>query len=154
MRSALWCFLALGVLTFPARAQPAPPQVAPSAPRPVAARIFLYQGEATSILGRQVLGPDGKVIGRIVDVLVGDAGLPRASVIVFGGFMGVGDRRVAVTWSSLTFDAAARTITLDMTTNQIRAIPQFREPGKPADPPVSVAVPPPGATSPPIPQGP
>jgi RecA/RadA recombinase len=82
------------------------------------------------------------VVGRIVDVLVGDAGLPRAAVIDFGGFLGVGNRRVAVTWSSLSFNAAARTIALDMTADQIRATPQFRLPDKPADPPISVAVPP------------
>lgn len=96
--------------------------------------------------------------GRIVDVLVGDGGLPRAAVIEFGGFMGVGNRRVAVTWLSLTFNPAARTIMLDMTMDQIRAIPKFREPGRPAGPPVSVAIPPPGplpgTRPPPIPRGP
>jgi hypothetical protein len=138
MRFALGYLLALGALTGAAVAQTAGPD-----PRPAAGRTFLYQGEATSILGRQVLGPTGEVIGRIVDVLVGDAGLPRAAVIEFGGFMGVGNRRVAVTWSSLAFNAAARTIALDMTTDQIKAIPQFRQPARPADPPVTVAVPPP-----------
>ncbi len=160
MRIASLCLFALCALagpapTGPARAQSGPPApLAVEAPRPAASREFLYQGEATSILGRQVLGPEGAVAGRIVDVLVGDAGLPRAAVIEFGGFMGVGNRRVAVTWSSLAFNAAARTISLDMTMDQIRAIPKFREPEKPADPPVSVAVPPPGAQPPPIPQGP
>lgn len=131
-----WCFLALGALTGPALAQA-------QVPAPAAQRAFLYQGEATSILGRQVLSPTGEVTGRIVDVLVGDAGVPRAAVIEFGGFMGVGNRRVAVTWSALAFNAAARTIVLEMTADQIRAIPQFRNPAKPADPPVTVAVPPP-----------
>jgi hypothetical protein len=137
MAALLRILPALVVLAGPAAAQaPGPP------PTPAANRTLLYQGEATSILGRQVLGPDGEVVGRIVDVLVGDAGLPRAAVIDFGGFLGVGNRRVAVTWSSLTFNAAAKTIALDMTADQIRAVPQFRQPDKPADPPISVAVPP------------
>jgi hypothetical protein len=159
MRFALWCLSALGALAAPVGAQPAAPAPQPAdAPRPAASREFLYRGEATSILGRQVLGPDGAVAGRIVDVLVGDGGQPRAAVIEFGGFMGVGNRRVAVTWLSLGFNAAARTITLDMTMDQIRAVPPFREPDKPADPPVSVAVPPlgplPGTQKPPAPKGP
>ncbi|MCC6720161.1 MAG: PRC-barrel domain-containing protein [Acetobacteraceae bacterium] len=121
-----------------------------TAPAP-ASREFLYQGEATSILGRQVFDPSGTVVGRIVDVLVGDAGLPRAAVIEFGGFMGVGNRRVAVAWSTLRFNPATRRIGFDMTVDQIRAIPSFRQPVKPADPPVTVAVPPasPPSTSPP-----
>jgi hypothetical protein len=135
MAIGFWIALAFGAVPLPAAAQ------APAS-TPAAGRTFLYQGEATSILGRQVLGPDGGVVGRIVDVLVGDGGLPRAAVIDFGGFLGVGNRRVAVTWSSLTFSLGTRTIALDMTADQIRAIPQFRQPDKPADPPVSVAIPP------------
>ena len=137
MTSVLWAVLAAVAFALPASGQaPAPGQ------QPVADRTFLYRGEATSILGRKVLGPGGDVVGRIVDVLVGDGGMPRAAVIDFGGFMGVGNRRGAVTWSSLSFDGATKSIALDMTANQIRAIPQFRLPDKPADPPVSVAVPP------------
>jgi hypothetical protein len=135
MATGFWIALAFAALPLPAAAQ-SPPST------PAAGRTFLYQGEATSILGRQVLGPDGGVVGRIVDVLVGDGSLPRAAVIDFGGFLGVGNRRVAVTWSSLSFSPGTRTITLDMTADQIRAIPQFRQPDKPADPPVSVAIPP------------
>jgi hypothetical protein len=130
MAIGFWIALAFAALPLPAAAQ-SPPST------PAAGRTFLYQGEATSILGRQVLGPDGGVVGRIVDVLVGDGSLPRAAVIDFGGFLGVGNRRVAVTWSSLSFSPGTRTITLDMTADQIRAIPQFRQPDKPADPPVS-----------------
>jgi hypothetical protein len=156
MRFALMSLFAMGALAGGAWAQPASP--ADDKARPAASREFLYRGEATSILGRQVLGPDGAVAGRIVDVLVGDGGLPRAAVIEFGGFMGVGIRRVAVIWQSLGFNPTARTITLDMTMDQIRAIPKFREPDKPADPPVSVAVPPPGPLPglkpQPIPRGP
>ncbi len=135
MATGFWIALAFAALPLPAAAQ-SPPST------PAAGRTFLYQGEATSILGRQVLGPHGGVVGRIVDVLVGDGNLPRAAVIDFGGFLGVGNRRVAVTWSSLSFSPGTRTITLDMTADQIRAIPQFRQPDKPADPPVSVAIPP------------
>lgn len=137
MRTPRRIIAAVVLLAGPASAQ-APGQ----APTPAAGRTYLYQGEATSILGRQVLGPNGDVVGRIVDVLVGDAGLPRAAVIDVGGFLGVGNRRVAVTWSSLSFNAAAKTIALDMTADQISAVPQFRQPDKPADPPISVAVPP------------
>jgi hypothetical protein len=154
MRFALWSSLVLAAMTGPVGAQVAvPAPQGADTPRPAASREFLYQGEATSILGRQVQGPNGEAVGRIVDVLVGDGGLPRAAVIEFGGFMGVGNRRVAVTWMSLAFNATARTITLDMTMDQIRAIPKYREPDKPADPPVSVAVPP-VPKPPPIPQGP
>jgi hypothetical protein len=36
---------------------------------------------ASGILGAAVQGPDGKDLGRIIDVLVDDTGKPRAAVI-------------------------------------------------------------------------
>jgi hypothetical protein len=103
--------------------------------------LLMYEGEATSILGRQVIGPDARSAGRIVDVLVDDLGQPRAVVIDVGGFLGIGVRRIAVVWRALSFtrDAAgAGQITLEMTANQIKVIPEY----KAADRPVVVAVPP------------
>jgi hypothetical protein len=103
--------------------------------------MLIYQGEATSILGREVTGPDGKTVGRIVDVLVDELGQPRAVVVDVGGFLGIGVRRIAVVWSALHFtrDPAGRgRILLEMTANQIKATPEY----KAADRPVVVAVPP------------
>ncbi len=59
--------------------------------------------QALAILGQNVADPDGKDIGRLVDVLIGDQGQPQAAVIDFGGFMGVGNRKIAVEWSALHF---------------------------------------------------
>jgi hypothetical protein len=143
-----------------ARAQPTAPMAEhpparPAPSPPPAGRAFLYQGEATSILGRRVQDPAGGPVGRIVDVLVDGEGSPRAAVIDFGGFLGVGNRRVAVAWHALRFDAASGSVTLGMTVDQIRAIPAFRQPDRPADPPATVAVPPaPPLSAPPAPPAP
>ncbi|MEJ0018088.1 MAG: PRC-barrel domain-containing protein [Acetobacteraceae bacterium] len=95
--------------------------------------------QALAILGHPVADPDGKDIGRLVDVLVGEDGVPQAGVIDFGGFMGVGSRKIAVQWSALHFAPAdaKRAITLDLTQEQIKAAPEYRDVAKPA--PVVVA---------------
>jgi hypothetical protein len=54
--------------------------------------------QTLAILGHPVEDLEGKNIGRLVDVLVGDQGQPQAAVIDFGGFMGVGNRKIAVDW--------------------------------------------------------
>ena len=87
-----------------------------------------------AILGQRVTDPDGKDIGRLVDVLVGANGQPQAAVIDFGGFMGVGNRKIAVVWSALRFNPgdAKRKVALEMTPDQIKTAPEFRDPTKAA----------------------
>src|SRR5437016_3193700 len=51
------------------------------------------------ILGRDVMSATGESMGRIVDVLFDHSGKPCAAVIDFGGFLGVGTRKIAVDWS-------------------------------------------------------
>jgi hypothetical protein len=105
---------------------------------------------ASGIMGRKVLGPDGHEIGRVVDVLVDAGSNPRAAVIDFGGFLGVGSRRIAVNWSDLTFPPTGSDadIKLDLTAEQIQAAPAYTDQTKPANvvepPPLKPAPPPAG----------
>ena len=87
-----------------------------------------------AILGHTVTDPDGKNIGHLVDVLVGAQGDPQAAVIDFGGFMGVGNRKVAVQWSALRFAPGdpRRPITLELAQDQIKAAPEYKDVTKPA----------------------
>ena len=84
--------------------------------------------QTLAILGHTVADPEGKEIGRLVDVLVGDQGQPQAAVIDFGGFMGVGNRKIAVEWSALHFAPTdpKHPITLDLTQDQIKAAPEIQ----------------------------
>jgi PRC-barrel domain len=127
---------------------------------PPAVREHIHENEATSVLGRAVKDAKGDNIGRIVNVLVDDKGAPRAGVIEFGGFMGVGSRQIAVVWRALKFDPrqADGPVTLDMTIDQLKAIPEYSpSSGKPivvaAPPPVAppVAAPPAAAAPPAVP---
>ena len=93
------------------------------------------------ILGHRVVGPDGKDIARLVDVLMDANGQPVASVLDFGGFMGVGNRRIVVHWSALHFEPAETThrIVLSLTPDEIKAAPEYKDPEKPAPMVVPVA---------------
>ncbi|MGA3402691.1 MAG: PRC-barrel domain-containing protein [Acetobacteraceae bacterium] len=103
--------------------------------------------DALAILGSPVTEPDGKAIGRLVDILVDASGTPQAGVIDVGGFMGVGARKIAVHWSVLHFAPAnpKQPITLDLTLDQIKVAPEYRNPAKPAL--VVLPAKPPGETS-------
>ena len=69
-------------------------------------------------------------MGRIVDVLVDRAGQVRAAIIDFGGFLGVGSRKIVVDWNALHFGRVADksdSITLELTKAQVAAAPEYKE---------------------------
>ncbi len=82
-------------------------------------------------------------MGQIVNVIVDHAGQPRAVVIDFAVFLGVGSRKIAVDWSALHFapEGKADQVTLDLTPDQLKAAPEYKE-----DKPV-VVIGPSGGTS-------
>jgi len=118
----------------PPASEPATSEPPASAPPPASSVQTVAPEEAETILGRRVTGPDGKDVGRLVDVLVDENGQPQAAVIDFGGFLGVGTRKVAVHWSALHFNPAdgKHQVTLNMTPDQIKSAPEFSDANKAA----------------------
>jgi hypothetical protein len=93
----------------------------------------LNKHEVEGILGREVRSPTNENMGRIVDVLVDRSGQVRAAIIDFGGFLGVGSRKIAVDWNALDFPPPGKPdayITLKLSRDQVAAAPQYQE-GKP-----------------------
>jgi len=69
-------------------------------------------------------------MGRVVDVIVDREGNVRAAVIDFGGFLGVGSRKIVVEWSALRFGGVSSkrdSITLELTKAQVSAAPEYKE---------------------------
>jgi hypothetical protein len=95
-------------------------------------KTVLPKEDVQGVLGKEVKSSTGEDLGRIVEVLVDQLGQVRAAVIDFGGFLGVGSRKVVVDWATMHFvpaDARGQ-ITLDLTRDQIKAAPEYRD-GKP-----------------------
>jgi PRC-barrel domain len=114
-----------------------------AAPEPPTSEVQKVPPEqALAVLGHTVADPEGKDIGRLIDVLVDRDGQPQAAVIDFGGFLGVGSRKIAVHWNTVHFAPSdpKHQVTLDLTPDQIKAAPEFKDTAKPAA--VVVAQPP------------
>jgi PRC-barrel domain len=81
------------------------------------------------ILGKEIRGASGEKMGRVVDVLFDQTGRPRAAIIDFGGFLGVGIRKIAIDWSTLRFDKVGQkdAIVTDLDRDQIKAAPEYKE---------------------------
>lgn len=110
-----------------------PPNSPSTTPTSPPAMTILNTHEVESILGREVLSAANENMGRIVDVLVDRGGLVRAAIIDFGGFLGVGSRKIAVDWNALHFLSTAepdKKVALELTRDQVKAAPEYQE-GKP-----------------------
>jgi len=108
--------------TAPAESNPATPEV-----------TILNKHEVEGILGRDVRSATDENMGRVVDVLVDRGGQVRAAIIDFGGFLGLGSRKIAVDWNALHFPAPGKSgarIALELTRDQLKAAPEYQE-GKP-----------------------
>jgi PRC-barrel domain protein len=84
--------------------------------------------EVEGILGKSVRSSAGEDMGQIVDVIVKRDGQVRAAVIDFGGFLGVGNRKIAVDWGALSFPPSGVIdhVILNLTRDQVRLAPEYR----------------------------
>ena len=106
----------------------AAPPAPPSNPSPGTPAVVLDDQEVSTILGKSVRSSAGEDMGRIVDIIVSHDGQVRAAIIDFGGFLGIGMRKIAVDWRALNFAPGGKpgTITVDLTRNQVRVAPEYK----------------------------
>jgi hypothetical protein len=107
-----------------------PQDTTPKQPSPPPSVTIIEAREAHGVLGRDVRSPANEDMGHIVDVIVDRAGVVRAAVIDFGGFLGVGSRKIVVDWNALHFGHVADkgdSITLELTKDQVKAAPEYKE---------------------------
>jgi hypothetical protein len=122
--------VAFAALLTASRAQNTVPPAPPKEPAPPPSVTIIGARDAHGVLGRDVRSPADENMGRIVDVIVDRGGQVRAAVIDFGGFLGVGSRKIVVDWNALQFGRIANkrdSITLELTKVQVTAAPEYKE---------------------------
>jgi hypothetical protein len=103
--------------------QPTPANTEPAA-------VIIDKLQVQTILGKNVRSSASEDMGRLVDVVVDRDGQTLAAIIDFGGFLGVGSRKIAVDWKALQFspgDPKGNTITLALTRDQVKAAPEYKD---------------------------
>lgn len=112
----------------PAPAVKAEPAAKPTPPAATDATV-LDASALDAVIGRSVKSATGEDMGRIVDILVPVGGAVRAAVIDFGGFLGVGSRKIAVDWKALNFSDIGKSgnVIVALTRNQVRMAPEYKQ---------------------------
>jgi hypothetical protein len=107
--------------------------VAPPPGAAVDARVGEIGNPVMSILGKKVQGAKGEDLGRVVDVLADASGRVRVAIIDFGGFLGVGTRRIAVDWPLLRFGPGSgdQPLILDLSREKLQSAPEYKDSSRP-----------------------
>jgi hypothetical protein len=135
-RSEIPALLLAGLLLLPPPAAlaaggeeaPAPPATPPAAeapPQPPATIRKLEKGSFFRLLGQDVKSPSDMVVAQLVNVLVDAEAQPVGAVLDYGGFLGVGKRRLAVAWDVLSIGPSG--IKLSLSREQLRSVPDFKD---------------------------
>jgi ribosomal 30S subunit maturation factor RimM len=95
---------------------------------------------ASKLIGASVVGPDDKSIGDINELLIADDGGVDAVVVGVGGFLGIGEKNVAIPFDALNVQRKADSdaiekITVSYSKEELENAPKFaynKEQPKPA----------------------
>ena len=125
-RSAVAFGLILLAAASTARAQPSP-SPSPASTEGTSALVVNDAG-AQTLLGMPVQTSKGEDLGRVVDVVVDRHGDLMAAIIDFGGFLGVGTRKIAVDWRMLHFPQSdgMNKLIADLPRDELRNAPAFK----------------------------
>jgi sporulation protein YlmC with PRC-barrel domain len=96
-------------------------------------RFMNRQGQnqwlASNLIGKDVYNASGQSIGDLNDVLVGEDGRIIAIIVGVGGFLGLGEKDVAVDYNFLKSNGGITgdRVVLAMNEQDLRAAPDFEE---------------------------
>ena len=83
-----------------------------------------YQLRASDLIDMDVENLNGDEIGEIDDLIISNGKVPNA-VISVGGFLGMGEKLVAVPYNELRVDNEGEHIVYDATEDQLKSLPEF-----------------------------
>jgi len=82
--------------------------------------------DTKKLLGRNIKNAAGDTVGEIESVLVDQAGNVKYVVVGVGGFLGIGEKHVALSWDSLHISDNGEKVTADVTKDSLKGLPDYR----------------------------
>jgi sporulation protein YlmC with PRC-barrel domain len=83
------------------------------------------QIDAQKLIGHDIVNADDKKIGSVDSVMLGREGSVQAVVVNIGGFLGLGERNVAIDWADIRLSPDGKKVTTALTKDQLKALPEF-----------------------------
>jgi sporulation protein YlmC with PRC-barrel domain len=111
-------------------AQPAAPAASATTMTAIVSPDMLSNAKimsANDFIGKTVYAPDGATVGEVNDFFVTDDGKVQAVVIGVGGFLGIGEKDVAVSMPAIAMqpDGDAVKLVINATKDELTAAPTY-----------------------------
>lgn len=85
---------------------------------------------ANTLEGNRVLSSDDQDLGKIKEIMLDvQRGRIAYAVLSSGGFLGIGDKLLALPWSALTLDTTQKCFLLNVTAEHVKNAPGFDKEG-------------------------
>lgn len=72
------------------------------------------------MIGKKVKGPKGENVGEVDNIIFGPDGKIRQLIVSTGGFLGIGDKNLAVKWSDVTVSPDYEFVTTPITAESVK----------------------------------
>ncbi|MDF1586694.1 PRC-barrel domain-containing protein [Marinimicrococcus flavescens] len=83
----------------------------------------MSMAQLEDMVGKNVVGADGKEIGEVHDVLIGPDGEAMSVIVERGGFLGLGESLYEIRWDQIELRGDA--LTTSMTEDEVKQAPKF-----------------------------
>ena len=84
------------------------------------------QVRSDKLIGRNIQNAQNETIGEIKSVVLNQSGSVDNVIVGVGGFLGVGEREVALGWKDLNVSDNGEKVTTSMTKDQLKALPEYK----------------------------
>lgn len=83
--------------------------------------------KASKVIGQTVKDSAGQDVGTLEELILDRDGRVSQAILSVGGFMGLGDKQIAVAWDNLTFQPKQETIRINQRKEDLEKAPSYQE---------------------------
>lgn len=94
--------------------------------QPAAAVQRAGEADTARLIGRNVKNSADETIGEITSVIISRDGTVTAVIVGVGGFLGIGQREVAIRWQDLQIMNNGEIVRANLTRQQLEQLPEYR----------------------------
>lgn len=81
--------------------------------------------DADRLIGKDLINPKGEKVGEIESVLIDQNNIVAGIVVGVGGFLGIGERDVAIDWRQVSVVNGGEKVTTTLTAEELKAMPPY-----------------------------